>query len=76
VNYELWIAGDGGSIPDTVIGVIFREPWQRPAPGQEIQIKGKIFTILRCDPPSNPDNESVKYFVNKPNDNWPYKRKS
>ena len=62
MNYELWIAGDGGSIPDTLLGVIFRDPWQRPAVGQEIQIKGKIFTILRCDPADNPENTLVKLF--------------
>ncbi len=76
MNYELWIAGNGGDIPDTVLGVIFREPWQRPTVGQEIQIKGRIFTVLRCDPSNNPDNTVVKYYVDLPNDNWPYKTKA
>ena len=76
MNYELWVEGNGGDIRDTVIGVIFRDPWQRPAVGQEIQIKGKIFTILRCDPADNPENTLVKYYIEKPNDNWPYKRNS
>lgn len=75
MNYELWMAGNGADIPDTVLGVIFREPWQRPTVGQEIQIKGRIFTILRCVPSSNPDNVMVKYYVDPPNDNWPYKQK-
>ena len=76
MNYELWIAGNGGDVPDTVLGVIFRDPWMRPAVGQEISIKGKIFTVLRCDPSSNPDNAVVKYYVSAPNDNWPYKKNS
>lgn len=76
MNYELWVEGNGGDIPDTVLGVIFREPWQRPAVGQEIQIKGKIFTILRAVPADNPDNTLVKYYIEKPNYNWPYKRNS
>ena len=67
MNYELWVEGNGGDIPDTVIGVIFRDPWQRPAVGQEIQIKGKIFTILRCDPADNPENTLVKYYIETPN---------
>ena len=41
MNYELWRTGDGGDVPDSVIGVIFRDPWQRPTVGQEITIKGK-----------------------------------
>ena len=45
MNYEIWIVGDGGDVPDTVLGVIFRDPWMRPAVGQEISIKGKMFTI-------------------------------
>ena len=76
MNYELWIAGNGGDVPDTILGVIFRDSWQRPAVGQEIQIKRKIFTVLRCDPSDNPDNLSVKYYVTSPNYNWPYKRNS
>ena len=76
MNYELWIAGNGAEIPDAVIGTIFREPWQRPTVGQEIQIKGRIYKVLRCVPSNNPDNVMVKYYVDPPNDNWPYKRKS
>ena len=48
----------------------------RPTVGQEISIKGKIFTVLRCDPSSNPENAAVKYYVSTPNDNWPYKKNS
>jgi hypothetical protein len=76
LNYEIWLAGDGGDIPDTPIGYVFRDPWQRPTVGQEIRVQGKIFKVLRSTPSSNPDNAKVIYYVESPNDNWPYKRNS
>ncbi len=75
MNYEFWLAGNGGDIPDLVIGQVSRESWQRPTLGQEVKIKSRIFKVIRTDPASNPDNTMVKYYVEPLNNNWPYRNK-
>lgn len=73
MNYTFYLAGNGGNISDTILGQITREPWERPTLGLELKIKSKIFRVIRIDPPSNPDNTSVKYYVEPLNNNWPYR---
>lgn len=73
MNYNLYLAGNGGNIKDTVIGQISREPWERPHIGDEIKIKSRLFKVIRTIPSDNPDNTSVTYYVEPLNSNWPYK---
>ena len=73
INYLIYIVGNGGNISDTLLGVIFREPWERPQLGQELSIKNKIFRVVKVVPPSNPSNVTVSYYVEPLNNNWPYR---
>lgn len=75
MNYDFYLAGNGGNISDTIIGTVNREPWERPVIGNEIRIKSKIFKVIRTDPTDNPDNTTVKYYVEPLNPNWPYRNK-
>lgn len=74
MNYEIWVTGDGSQLEDYRLGVILRDPSLRPLVGEEISINGKVFSILRCTPSSNPTDVMVKYFVSPPNYNKPYRR--
>ena len=73
MNYEYWWDGQSFNQDDIPIVTIFREPWQRPSVGMELYVKGKHVRVTRTDPASNPDNTSVKYYVEPVNGNWPYK---
>lgn len=73
MNYTFYLAGNGGNISDTILGQITREPWERPTLGLELKIKSKTFRVIRIDPPSNPDNTTVSYYVEPLNNNWPYR---
>lgn len=75
MNYDIWIAGDGGRTPDLFLGTISREPWSRPTLRGQISIKGKVFEVIRLTPTGNPDNVKVTYFVEPLNTNKPYRRK-
>jgi len=74
MNYEIWIAGDGGNTEDYLLGVIFREPWERPVVNQQLEFKHKLFTVVRCIPPTNLETDSVKYFLEPYNSNIPFKK--
>jgi len=63
MNYKLILRGNGGDIADVTLGVIFRDPWQRPQLSQQIQWHGKTFTIVSCSPVGNPDNATVSYTI-------------
>jgi hypothetical protein len=75
MNYQFWWDGKPFAREDLFIGTVFFDEWTRPQLGQEISIKGKSLKITRIDPPSNPAGQSVKYFVEVLNSNWPYKAK-
>lgn len=72
MNYNFYLAGNGGNVSDVLIGTVFREPWQRPVLGNEVKIKSKIFKVIRIIPADNPDNTTVAYYVEPLNPNWPY----
>jgi len=74
MNYTYILAGNGGKIPDLTIGIVFRDPWQRPIVGGRVFIKGVEYTVVTADPPSNPDNVTVKYRVEPFNADHPYRR--
>lgn len=73
LNYEFWLAGDGGNLADALLFSIILDEWSRPTKGQQITIKNKLFEVVRCDPSSNPDNQTVKYFVEPYNPVRPFK---
>jgi len=73
LNYEFWLAGDGGNLADALLFTTFLDAWSRPTKGQQITIKNKLFEIVRCEPSSNPDNQLVKYFVEPYNAQRPFK---
>ena len=73
MNYNFFWDGQPWAREDIVIGLIFREPWQRPTLGAELKIKGALVRVTRIVPKDNPDNVSVTYFVEPVNGNWPYK---
>ncbi len=73
MNYNFFWDGQPWDRDDIVIGMIFREPWQRPTLGAELKIKGVLVRVTRIVPRANPDDVSVTYFVEPLNGNWPYK---
>ncbi len=73
MNYNFFWDGQPWDRDDIVIGMIFREPWQRPTLGAELKIKGVLVRVTRIVPRDNPDNAAVTYFVEPLNGNWPYK---
>ncbi len=74
MNYTLILAGNGGDIANTTLGIIEREPWERPQVNQQIEFRNKTYVILSCSPASNPDNSTVSYVIELFNQNFPYKR--
>jgi len=73
MNYTFKWDGQPFGKEDIVIGIIFREPWQRPTLHLELMIKGAHVRVTRTLPADNPDNAGVTYFVEPVNGNWPYK---
>lgn len=73
MNYTIILAGSGGDIPDVTLGIIEREPWCRPQLDQQLKYNGKVYTVTKCVPPSNPDNATVSYTIALLNNNYPYK---
>jgi len=73
MNYEFYWDGQPWDMEDIPIGHVFRDEWQRPVIGLELRIKGKIVRVTRTEPAGNPDNVSVKYYVENINGNKPYK---
>ncbi len=75
MNYDIFLAGDGGHIPDLFLGTIRRDPVFRPTLRGQISIKGKVFEVIRLTPTGNPDDVKVSYFVEPLNTNKPYRMK-
>lgn len=73
MNYEFWLAGDGGNLADILLFSTFLDEWSRPVKGQQLTIKNKLFDVVRVEPSSNPDNQLVKYFVAPHNPVKPFK---
>ena len=73
MNYNFFWDGKSWGKDDIVIGLIFREPWMRPSVGHRITIKGKEVLITRSDPDPHTEFDSVTYYVEPVNGNWPYK---
>ncbi len=74
MNYTLILAGNGGDIANITLGIIEREPWQRPQVNQQIDFHDKTYVVLSCSPANNPDNATVSYIIELFNPNFPYKR--
>jgi hypothetical protein len=74
LNYEFWLAGDGGNLSDTLLFTTFLEEWSRPTVGQQITIKNKMFEVVRTDPSSNPGGQLVKFYIEPINPQRPFKQ--
>ncbi len=74
MNYEIWMAGNGGDIADFKLFTIFLEEWARPTKGQQLTIKGTLMEVLRTDPSDNPTGQMVKIYVQPFNPNKPFSR--
>jgi len=78
MNYNIWLAGDGGRTPDLFLGTIRREAWQKPTLHGQISIKGRVFEVIRQVPAADPapsDSTTIAFFVEPLNTNKPYRRK-
>lgn len=73
LNYNLILAGNGSDIADFTIGVFYREEWQRPQLGQEIEYNSRIYRVIKTDPRDNPADKAVTYWLEPLNPNRPYK---
>ncbi len=79
MNYDIFLAGDGGHIPDLFLGTIRRDPQFKPTLHGQISIKGKVFEVIRQEPAANPppsDSTKISFFVEPLNLNKPYRRKN
>lgn len=75
MNYNFYFDGRPWNRDDLFIGTLFMDEWARPTLGQQIKLKGKILKIVRIDPRDNPTGQSVKYYVESLNPDWPYREK-